>query len=235
MEKQRIRLIVSILLTLWGWSFSEGVASAQSPVLLRLQPKPSAQVRWPISPPVRKPLPTPPQPRSPEIFFCETADPSCRTTADAFAIDDLRDLFVFVVWPGLTGAHIQSVQFFLPDGSLYQEKKASFTLGWAVPIAWANPVLAQRVVGPPAEAPQFIASANRQHPVGISSLLATSRGDSTVLTVLPVAGTYISQRNLAGTWQVRVLLDGNPALASNLTLRSRTPAVGAAEEQGRQP
>src|SRR2546421_6168464 len=46
----------------------------------------------------RRPLP---RPRSPEIFYYETTDKSCRTTQDDISITDLRDLFVFVVLPGV--------------------------------------------------------------------------------------------------------------------------------------
>jgi hypothetical protein len=57
-----------------------------------------------------------------------------------------------------------------------------------------------------------------------------SRGDSSILTVLPVGGTYITQRNLSGTWRVRVLLDDRLALESTFTLTlSSEPAK---EESG---
>ena len=63
-----------------------------------------------------------------------------------------------------------------------------------------------------------MADANRIHTHGIPSLLMKSRGDSSILTVLPVGGTYITQRNLSGSWRVRVLLDDHLALESTFTL-----------------
>jgi hypothetical protein len=174
---------------------------------------------------VRPPLPRPrPTPRGPEIFYCETPDTSCRTTQDTFPIADLRDLFVFVTWPGVSGQHIQTVQFFLPDGSVYSSQKARFSVGGG-PIFSANVVVsAPNVVAPPPPAPHLIADANKTHAEGIPSLLMRSRGDSAVLTVLPVAGTYITQRNLSGVWRVRILLDDRLALESEFTLAPRQPA-----------
>jgi hypothetical protein len=58
-----------------------------------------------------------------------------------------------------------------------------------------------------------------------------SRGDSSILTVLPVGGTYITQRNLSGTWRVRVLLDDRLAFESEFTLVPRQSAAAAKAEE----
>jgi hypothetical protein len=179
----------------------------------------------------RMPLPRHrPTPRGPEIFYCETPDTSCRTTQDTFPIADLRDLFVFVVWPGVSGQHIQTVQFLLPDGSVYSSQKTQFAIGG--PVFSANVAAsAPNVVAPPPPAPHLMANANKTHAEGIPSLLMRSRGDSAVLTVLPVAGTYITQRSLSGTWRVRILLDDRPALESEFTLSPRPAAPSARTEE----
>ena len=162
----------------------------------------------------RRPLP---RPRRPEIFYCETPDTSCRTTQDAFPIADLRDLFVFVVWPGVTGQHVQTVEFLLPGGSIYSSRKTRFSIGGASPL-------------PARAAPHLVADANKVHPEGITTLLMKSRGDSSVLTVLPVGGTYITQRNLSGTWRVRVFLDDRLVLESEFTLLPHQPPTPARAE-----
>lgn len=178
----------------------------------------------------RLPMPRPgPIARGPEIFYCETPDTSCRTTQDTFPLADLRDLFVFVVWPGVSGQHVQTVQFFLPGGSLYSSQKTQFTIGGPVFSAKVASA-AQNVVAPTPPAPHLIADANKIHAEGIPSLLMKSRGDSAVLTVLPVAGTYITQRNLSGAWRVRVLLDDRLALESELTLTPRPAATSTKAE-----
>ncbi len=171
-----------------------------------------------------------PRPRGPEIFYCETPDTSCRTTQNTFPIADLRDLFVFVVWPGVSGQHVQTVEFLLPDGSIYSAKKTRFSIGGIVPVAAMAPAFKNQV-SPAPPAPHLMADANKIHPEGIPALLMKSRGDSSILTVLPVGGTYITQRNLSGTWRVRVLLDDRLALESEFTLVPRQPAPAVKAEQ----
>src|SRR6266480_6290523 len=92
-----------------------------------------------------------PRPRGPEIFYCETPDTSCRTTQDTFRIADLRDLFVFVVWPGVSGQHAQTVEFLLPGGSIYSLKRTRFSVGSASPVAAMAPAFKNEVSpAPPA-------------------------------------------------------------------------------------
>ncbi len=174
----------------------------------------------------RRPLP---RPRGPEIFYCETPDTSCRTTQDTFPIADLRDLFVFVVWPGVSGQHVQTVEFLLPGGSIYSSRKTRFSIGGASPLAARAPAFNNEVSPAPA-APHLVADANKVHPEGITTLLMKSRGDSSVLTVLPVGGTYITQRNLSGTWRVRVFLDDRLVLESEFTLLPHQPPTPARAE-----
>jgi hypothetical protein len=161
--------------------------------------------------------------RGPEIFFCETPGTTCRTTQDTFPIADLRDLYVYVVWPGVAGQHEQTVEFHLPDGTLYSSMKTRFTVGSPVrAFAATTSTAAPNVVAPVPPAPHLVADANKVHTEGgIPALLTVSRGDTTVLAVLPVGGTYISQRNLTGAWIVRVLLDDRLALQSGVTLTPR--------------
>ena len=174
--------------------------------------------------------PPQPRPRGPEIFYCETPDTSCRTTQNTFPIADLRDLFVFVVWPGVSGQHVQTVEFLLPDGSIYSTKKTRFSIGGVVPVAAMAPAF-KNEVSPAPPAPHLIADANKIHPEGVPALLMKSRGDSSILTVLPVGGTYITQRSLGGTWRVRVFLDDRLALESEFTLVPRQPAAAAKAEE----
>jgi hypothetical protein len=181
----------------------------------------------------RAPHPVP-APRRPEIFYCETPDTSCRTTQDTFPLADLRDLFVFVVWPNVSGQHVQTMEFLLPDGGIYSTKKTRFSIGRVAPVAAASPEF-KNEVAPPPPAPHLLADANKVHAEGIPTLLMKSRGDSAVLTVLPVGGTYITQRSLSGTWRVRVLLDDRLAIESEFTLIPRQPAPEAKTKEEAEP
>jgi hypothetical protein len=227
---RRIRLAVQFFASLGLLLCASQEATAQSSSRLV---KPNEE-KGDLSPDVRLRGRRPqPSPRGPEIFYCETPDTSCRTTQDTFPIADLRDLFVFVVWPGVSGQHVQTVEFLLPDGSIYSSNKTQFIIGGPVFSAAMVPAF-QNVVAPTPPARHLMADANKIHSEGIPTLLMKSRGDSSILTVLPVGGTYITQRNLSGTWRVRVLLDDRLALESEFTLVPRLPPPAVrAEVEGK--
>ncbi len=136
-----------------------------------------------------------------EVFFCETSNTQCRSTNATFSVNKLRDLFVFVTWPNVSGSLVQTVEFFLPDGSLYMKRDTPFSARVAQPRARA-------VSGAAPVADEFLTS---------------SRGTPTVVTPLAVRGTYITQRNLLGTWTVRVSLGGKSVLAGQFTLKAADP------------
>lgn len=169
--------------------------------------------------------------RQVEFFFCETHEPSCRSNADSFSIDETRDLFVFVTLPGVRGQHLETVEFILPDGEIYQRKTTQFQIGdggLASEPKWNGQ---DGEVAPPVEASHLISNANLQHESGIPALLTYSRGEATLLTALPIAGTYIAQRALTGIWQVRVLLDDQLLLATTLNLYSNAGEPNAEERK----
>jgi hypothetical protein len=214
------------------------LAAQSRPILVPANPDndgPSTGASLPL-----RTRPPQPKPAGPEVFYCVTPDTSCRTTQEVFSLAELRDLFVFVVWPGVSGQHVQTVQFFQPDGNLYSATKTRFSVGTRAAVAAVAPAAVApvapaggNVVAPTPRAPHLMLDANVVHKEGISSLLMRSRGDSAVLTVLPVAGTYITQRNFSGTWHVRVLLNDKLALESAFTLIPAPPPAKAEEETER--
>jgi hypothetical protein len=228
-----VGLIFGLFLLLLG--ATKELAAQSRPILIPPNPdngSPATGVPLRVRPPQ-------PKPNRPEVFFCVTPDTSCRTTQEVFSLAELRDLFVFVTWPGVGGQHVQTVQFFQPDGNLYSATKTRFTVGGATVAAAAHAAVAGmapatgNVVAPTPPAPHLMFDANVVHKEGIPSLLMKSRGDSAVLTVLPVAGTYITQRNFSGTWQVRVLLDDKLVLESAFTLTPAALPAKAEEERER--
>jgi len=133
-----------------------------------------------------------------EVFFCESPTTECRSTNTAFTVGKLRDIFVFVTWPNVSGDLVQTVEFFLPDGSLYVKKATPFRASTAQPRA--------RAVPGASPAPD--------------AFLTSSRGTPTVITPLAVAGTYITQRSLLGNWMVRVRLGDKLVQSAQFTLKA---------------
>jgi hypothetical protein len=224
----RIRLVAQLFAPLCLFLSVSQAAAAQFP---RTKIAPPAENGEPSSTTRLRRWPPQPRHRGAELFFCETPDTTCRTTQDVFSLAEVRDLYVFVVWPGLTGQHVQTMEFFLPEGSLYSSKKTQFIIGGPLPFSGVAQAF-QNEVSPLPPARHLMADANRVHAQGIPSLFMKSRGDSSILTVLPVGGTYITQRNLGGTWRVRVLLDDRLMLESVLTLMPRLAPAKAEEEAG---
>jgi len=226
-----VRLVSIVFTWVCAAAYLPGAALGQTPRGKFALPAENKSAQPTVQPQMR-PV-APPRFRGPEIFFCETPGTTCRTTQDTFLIADLRDLYVYVVWPGVIGQHEQTVEFHLPDGTLYSSMKTRFTVGAPVrAFAATTSMAAPNVVAPVPPAPHLVADANKVHTGGgIPSLLTVSRGDTTVLAVLPVGGTYISQRNMTGAWIVRVLLDGRIALQSGFTLTPRPDAEKAAKEK----
>jgi hypothetical protein len=133
-----------------------------------------------------------------EIFFCESPTTECRSSNSTFTVGKLRDLYVFVTWPNVSGDLVQTVEFFLPDGSLYVKKVTPFRVSSGQPRARAVPGAAPTV----------------------DTFLTSSRGTPTVITPLAVAGTYVTQRSLLGTWTVRVRLGDKPVQSAQFTLKA---------------
>jgi hypothetical protein len=116
------------------------------------------------------------------IFFCTVRDVQCRNDENRFYLNEVRDLFVFVSWPKVSGEHTARVRFLLPDGNVYQQSETRFTT-----------------------LPEAAAGADSGRKVQVAM---TSRGAPTTVLDFPVAGTHITQRSLAGSWTVEVELDG---------------------------
>lgn len=126
------------------------------------------------------------------IFFCTVRDVQCRNDENRFYLNEVRDLFVFVSWPRVSGEHTARVRFLLPDGNVYQQSETQFTTSSE--------------------------SAARANSKGNVQFARVSRGQPTTVLDFPVAGTHITQRSLAGVWTVEVELDGTPVARRNLVL-----------------
>ncbi len=183
-------------------SAAGGAASvpASSPASAPPASAPPASVPAASAPTASAP-PASPQPVSPqvrEVFFGEREETVCQPGGREFMLENLRDLQVCIVWAGLSGTYWTQLEFLSPDGHVYQ----TMTQAFVTPEATAT-VGTVEVQGRPYQVRQ----AGWARP-----------GEAVVVATLPVAGTYITQYNLAGPWTVKISLNGRPINQDYFTL-----------------
>ena len=134
-----------------------------------------------------------------DVYFGTDEGTACQPGTREFALTAVPDLYVCVVWKGLSGKYAEQLTFVLPDGNVYQTMTVPFM-----------------TIDMPATADPTIQVAGR-------TLVAKragwgANGATLVTAALPVSGTYITQYTLAGLWTVQVALDGHRIDQNNFEL-----------------
>ncbi len=186
-------------------SAAGGAASVPAPNPASTPPASAPPVSAPpvSAPPVSAP-PASPQPNRPqvrEVFFGERAETVCQPGGREFVLENLRDLQVCIVWAGLSGTYWTQLEFQSPDGHVYQTMTQAFVTPEATATAGTVEVQGR---------PYQVRRAGWARP-----------GEAVVVATLPVAGTYITQYNLAGQWMVKISLNGRPIDQGDFTLYSQ--------------
>src|SRR6266850_180034 len=136
-----------------------------------------------------------------DVLYSDSADTACLPGNREFILEDVRGLYVCVVWSGLVGTYAQQVTFQSPDGHVYQTATSAFATA-------QDPATGGTL--------EFD---GRAYPVKAAGWGADGR--VLVTAMLPVAGTFITQYNLAGLWTVKVSLNGQPVVQDTFELTSR--------------
>src|SRR5437773_2868350 len=152
-------------------------------------------------PPVPSEIPSANQMEVREVLYSDSADTACLPGNRQFTLEDVRGLYVCVVWLGLAGTYAQQVTFESPDGHVYQTITSAFATAQG---------------GATGGTLKF---GERDYPVQAAGWGANGR--VLVTAMLPVAGTFITQYNLAGPWTVRVALNGQVVGKDTFELLSR--------------
>jgi hypothetical protein len=122
-----------------------------------------------------------------DVLVSDSPDGACLPSGRQFTLAELRGLYVCAVWLGVEGTYAQQLTFETPGGHVYQRIVSAF----------------DTAPGPAGRTVQFD---GRAYPVKTAG---RGSGDRTlVTTLLPVAGTFITQYNMAGVWTVKVSLNG---------------------------
>jgi hypothetical protein len=136
-----------------------------------------------------------------EVYFGEDEATVCQPGGREFMLDALRGLYVCIVWSGLAGTYAAQLTFVSPDGNVYQTMTLAFVT---------------------ADAPATAATVEvqgREHEVKRAGW--RGKGETVLVATLPVAGTYITQHDLAGFWKVEISLNGQPVDSDHFVLHAR--------------
>jgi hypothetical protein len=136
-----------------------------------------------------------------DVYFGDSEGAACQPGSKIFSIDNLRSLYVCIVWTGVSGTHAAQLRFTSPDGNAYQ----TMTLAFVTPGASVTA--------------STLAVDGHEYPVTPAGW--GRAGETLLVASLPVAGTYITQHNLAGDWKVQISLDGRTVDEDRFTLRVR--------------
>jgi hypothetical protein len=128
------------------------------------------------------------------ISFGDSQTGACQSAAETFVLNFVREVYVCVSWPVLTGTHELDLTFISPDGNAYQTMQVPFVTADAAELESTPPDIQRAGVG--------------------------SGGEARVVTALPVAGTHIHRYKMVGVWTVRVSVDGQSHDSDRFTLSS---------------
>ena len=136
-----------------------------------------------------------------EVYFSDREEKLCQPGTREFMLDDLHGLSVCIVWSGLEGTYAAQLTFVSPDSHVYQTMTLAFVT---------------------ADAPATVATVEvqgRDHEVKRAGW--GRDGETVLVATLPVAGTYITQHNLAGYWTVEISLNGRPVDSDHFVLHAQ--------------
>ncbi len=134
-----------------------------------------------------------------DVYFGTDEGTACQPGTREFELTAVPDLYVCVVWKGLSGKYAEQLTFVLPDGNVYQTMTVPF----------------MTIDMPPTVDPMIDIDGRK---LEAKRAGWGAKGVTLVTAALPVSGTFITQYRLAGLWTVQVALDGHRVDHNNFEL-----------------
>jgi hypothetical protein len=131
----------------------------------------------------------PPRPVTRLIITSAPTSASSGPMSMEFSVSEVRELYVSSVHVQLTGEHRELRRFYPPSGDLYYEKLLAYSTDLTEPAPFVDPV-------------------SIPHSTQIVPVAPDVLGRLLISDVFPVAGTWISDRSMTGSWRVESYLDG---------------------------
>jgi hypothetical protein len=132
--------------------------------------------------------PVMPPPVASIYFSASDEDAEADKFATQFPVLSTRDVLVVAFWEPRPGTHVQRLEFYTPQGALYQLLDSAFTSDAERGLAHLN--LKGRIA-----------------PLAVQHLQARDQRGARVVAHLPVSGTPIMTNLVTGVWTVRAFYD----------------------------
>jgi hypothetical protein len=129
------------------------------------------------------------------------ADVTSALCQTRFSIATTRELYIYSIWSELEGEHTELRRIYARSGELYYEKLIPFSTEIDEPYPFT------RNVGIP-------------HATIVQPVTPDERGNLVVRDYFGVAGTWVGEHQLVGTWRIEISLDRakTPTLALNFEI-----------------
>ena len=131
------------------------------------------------------------------LAYSAPSESATEAMPEEFSVSEVRELHIYSVHTGLVGEHRELRRFYAPSGDLYYEKLVAYSTDRFEPAPFLDEVAVPR---------------SKQ----IAPFSPDLDGRLIIADVFPLAGTWISDRAMTGTWTVELYLDG--ATQPNATL-----------------
>ena len=115
-----------------------------------------------------------------------------------FSMAAIRDVYIYTYWKRLRGDHTQTVRIYSPDGHLFQTR--------VIPFSTRRSATRRMVPG-------------IDNPVDVQHARSV-KGWKVVVMPFPIAGTWVNQHEMLGTWRVEVYHNqaATPSVSESFTL-----------------
>ena len=185
--------------TSWTVKRPRGSAAADSGVPIThdagqptSDPKPAADSGSPGTP-----TPTPDAGTEPEVEPVPTAsivlsgrplssEPAPTTTS--FSLSSVPDLYVYTTWSNLCGEHTELRKYYDPSGELFYQKLTAFSTDISEPVPFTRKV-------------------DMPHNTSVLPAIANAQGAFVMQDYIGLAGSWIGDHSITGTWRLDLYLD----------------------------
>lgn len=119
-------------------------------------------------------------------------------TATSFSISSVSELYVYTAWMNLCGEHTEIRKYYEPSGALFYQKLTAFSTDITEPVP-------------------YLRKPSLPHNTSVVPVIPNAQGALVMDDYIGVAGTWISDHSMTGTWKLELYLDNNETPSATRT------------------